>query len=90
MRDLAQLFQAKTMKVVEDTTKKLKIVEHLQVRLLLKLYRLTEDNMLGCDNCEGQGQYPIIKIVFRSWLRRQNTSPCGWIVTERARTLASR
>ena len=38
MRDLAQLFQAKTMKVVEDTTKKLKIVEHLQVRLLLKLY----------------------------------------------------
>ena len=39
MRDLAQLFQAKTMKVVEDTTKKLKIVEHLQVRLLLKLNR---------------------------------------------------
>ena len=90
MRDLAQLFQAKTMKVVEDTTKKLKIVEHLQVRFLLKLYRLTEDCMLGCDDYEGQGQYPIIKIVFRSWLRRQNTSPCGWIVTERARTLASR
>ena len=90
MRDLAQLFQAKTMKVVEDTTKKLKIVEHLQVRLLLKLYRLTEDYVLGCDDYEGQGQYPIIKIVFRSWLRRQNTSPCGWIVTERARTLVSR
>ena len=90
MRDLAQLFQAKTMKVVEDTTKKLKIVEHLQVRLLLKLYRLTEDYVLGCDNYEGQRQYPIIEIVFRSWLRRQNTSPCGWIVTERARTLASR
>ena len=90
MRDLAQLFQAKTMKVVEDTTKKLKIVEHLQVRLLLKLYRLIEDYVLGCDDYEEQGQYPIIKIVFRSWLRRQNTSPCGWIVTERARTLASR
>ena len=90
MRDLAQLFQAKTMKVVEDTTKKLKIVEHLQVRLLLELFRLTEDYVLGCDNYEGQGQYPIIEIVFRSWLRRQNTSPCGWIVTERARTLASR
>ena len=56
MRDLAQLFQAKTMKVVEDTTKKLKIVEHLQVRLLLKLYRLTEDYVLGCDDYEGQEQ----------------------------------
>ena len=31
MRDLSQLFQAKTIKIVEDTTKKLRIVEHLQV-----------------------------------------------------------
>ena len=32
MRDLAQLFKAKTQKIVEDTTKKLRIVEHLQVQ----------------------------------------------------------
>ena len=31
VRDLSQLFQAKTIKIVEDTTKKLRIVEHLQV-----------------------------------------------------------
>ena len=31
VRDLAQLFSAKVQKVVEDTTKKLRIVEHLQV-----------------------------------------------------------
>merc|ERR1719187_2066410 len=30
VRDLAQLFNAKVQKVVEDTTKKLRIVEHLQ------------------------------------------------------------
>merc|ERR1719153_1423233 len=30
VRDLAQLFSAKVQKVVEDTTKKLRIVEHLQ------------------------------------------------------------
>ena len=30
VRDLSQLFQAKTIKIVEDTTKKLRIVEHLQ------------------------------------------------------------
>ena len=34
VRDLAQLFQAKTRKIVEDTTKKLRIVEHLQVKFL--------------------------------------------------------
>ena len=34
VRDLSQLFQAKTVKIVEDTTKKLRIVEHLQVRIL--------------------------------------------------------
>ena len=34
VRDLSQLFQAKTAKVVEDTTKKLRIVEHLQVKKL--------------------------------------------------------
>jgi hypothetical protein len=32
VRDLAQLFSAKVKKVVEDTTQKLRIVEHLQVR----------------------------------------------------------
>ena len=32
VRDLAQLFKAKTQKIVEDTTKKLRIVEHLQVQ----------------------------------------------------------
>ena len=31
MRDLSQLFQAKTVKVVEDTTKKLRIEEYVQV-----------------------------------------------------------
>ena len=31
VKDLSQLFQAKTIKIVEDTTKKLRIVEHLQV-----------------------------------------------------------
>ena len=30
VRDLSQLFSAKVQKVVEDTTKKLRIVEHLQ------------------------------------------------------------
>ena len=35
---MAQLFNAKTIKVVEDTTKKLRIVEHLQVSLCLSLY----------------------------------------------------
>ena len=30
VRDLSQLFNAKVQKVVEDTTKKLRIVEHLQ------------------------------------------------------------
>ena len=34
VRDLAQLFQTKTIKVIEDTTKKLRIVEHLQVENL--------------------------------------------------------
>ena len=34
VRDLSQLFQAKTVKIVEDTTKKLRIVEHLQVIIL--------------------------------------------------------
>ena len=30
MRDLSQLFSTKVQKVVEETTKKLRIVEHLQ------------------------------------------------------------
>ena len=33
VRDLAQLFTAKVKKVIEDNTKKLRIVEHLQVCL---------------------------------------------------------
>jgi hypothetical protein len=31
VRDLAQLFNARVKKVIEDTTQKLRIVEHLQV-----------------------------------------------------------
>ena len=37
VRDLSQLFSTKVQKVVEDTTKKLRIVEHLQAWLILGL-----------------------------------------------------
>ena len=42
VRDLSQLFQAKTIKIVEDTTKKLRIVEHLQVNIRSELGDIDE------------------------------------------------
>ena len=68
MRDLAQLFSAKVQKVVEDTTKKLRIVEHLQVSSLRSPQSCT---------C----------LFSRNLHRRQSILLCGWIVTERVKTL---
>ena len=44
VRDLSQLFSAKVQKVVEDTTKKLRIVEHLQelAQVLVKISGLSK------------------------------------------------
>ena len=71
MRDLAQLFSAKVQKVVEDTTKKLRIVEHLQVSSLRSPQSFT---------C----------LISRNLHKRPSILPCGWIVTERVKTLDSR
>ena len=55
MRDLAQLFQAKTNKIVEDTTKKLRIVEHLQVQSSCGLYLIL--NIVGRQELACEAEY---------------------------------
>ena len=74
VRDLSQLFQAKTVKVVEDTTKKLRIVEHLQV----------------WNKCLSRCRTLNPTLHYRSWPRRLSTSPCGSTATGRVRTSGSR
>merc|ERR1740128_1201282 len=68
VRDLAQLFQTKTVKVVEDTTKKLRIVEHLQ-----ELAQEAEYLALWLD-CDREGEnigFEVISLC-NEWINYDN------------------
>ena len=69
VRDLSQLFSAKVQKVVEDTTKKLRIVEHLQelaqvrklynnfLKVTLNLFQYQESEYLALWlDCDREGE----------------------------------
>merc|ERR1719334_2056844 len=68
VRDLAQLFSAKVQKVVEDTTKKLRIVEHLQ-----ELAQEAEYLALWLD-CDREGEnigFEVISLC-QEWIQYDN------------------
>merc|ERR1719334_29711 len=68
VRDLAQLFSAKVQKVVEDTTKKLRIVEHLQ-----ELAQESEYLALWLD-CDREGEnigFEVISLC-NEWINYDN------------------
>merc|ERR1719458_1644601 len=68
VRDLSQLFSAKVQKVVEDTTKKLRIVEHLQ-----ELAQESEYLALWLD-CDREGEnigFEVISLC-NEWINYDN------------------
>ena len=87
MRDLAQLFQAKTQKIVEDTTKKLRIVEHLQVKsgccfVTEEILNIVVCQELACEaeylalwlDCDREGEnigFEVISLC-QEWIQYDN------------------
>ena len=68
VRDLSQLFSAKVQKVVEETTKKLRVVEHLQELAQEAEYLVL---WLDCDREEENIGFEVISLC-NEWINYNN------------------